>query len=307
MPTVEDLGRRMKTKSGGAYDDLSDAEVGRMVKAKAPGKYDDFEDTSLTVFEHGQLSSIQSSVSIPDNQIEKIKEYYKPSKGRFTSWWQQRKSESRSQLLRTLNAEQLLIIEQGAIHERAVKDGKKSEAEFRVFIAQYAAQLLNIQHQARLIESAMANNLSVDNDQQLRMADGFSVIANNDADKQSQRDLKMSQSLSNLKVTEHKQIEEINLNNKILEKQEVVRLAIINKHLSEIQKMRLVQEQIDDINQQIDEIENNRQFSNRLKQRMIEDREEMIITLKENRRARARLLEANNAGTIQGLDVDAEL
>jgi hypothetical protein len=44
MATIEDLGRRVKAKYPGAYDDLSDAELGRRVKSKYPGAYDDFID-----------------------------------------------------------------------------------------------------------------------------------------------------------------------------------------------------------------------------------------------------------------------
>lgn len=37
MPTIEDLGRKIKAKYRGQYDDLSDYEVGRRIKAKYPG------------------------------------------------------------------------------------------------------------------------------------------------------------------------------------------------------------------------------------------------------------------------------
>jgi hypothetical protein len=46
MPTVEDLGHKIKAKYPGQYDDLTDAEVGRRVKAKYPGDYDDFIEVS---------------------------------------------------------------------------------------------------------------------------------------------------------------------------------------------------------------------------------------------------------------------
>ncbi len=45
-PTITDLGKKVKTKFPGQYDDLPDDEVGRRVKAKHPGAYDDFADTS---------------------------------------------------------------------------------------------------------------------------------------------------------------------------------------------------------------------------------------------------------------------
>jgi hypothetical protein len=45
MPDVKELGRKVKAKYPGVYDDLADDDVGRRVKAKYPGAYDDFTDT----------------------------------------------------------------------------------------------------------------------------------------------------------------------------------------------------------------------------------------------------------------------
>lgn len=55
--TVEDLGRGMKAKYPGAYDDLTDADLGRRVKAKYPGSYGDFVD----VIEHSKSAKVSSS------------------------------------------------------------------------------------------------------------------------------------------------------------------------------------------------------------------------------------------------------
>ena len=44
MPTVADLGARVKAKYPGPYDHLSDADLGTRVKAKYPGAYDQFID-----------------------------------------------------------------------------------------------------------------------------------------------------------------------------------------------------------------------------------------------------------------------
>lgn len=50
MPqTIVDLGKLVKQKYPGAYDDLPDDEVGRKVKAKYPGAYDDFVDSQSAV------------------------------------------------------------------------------------------------------------------------------------------------------------------------------------------------------------------------------------------------------------------
>jgi hypothetical protein len=42
MPTISDLGQRVKAKYPGSYDDLPDEELGRRIQAKYPGAYDDF-------------------------------------------------------------------------------------------------------------------------------------------------------------------------------------------------------------------------------------------------------------------------
>jgi len=49
MPTVSDLGARVRAKYPGVYDALSDAELGARVKAKYPGAYGSFVDPPLGV------------------------------------------------------------------------------------------------------------------------------------------------------------------------------------------------------------------------------------------------------------------
>lgn len=44
MPSINELGQKVKAKYPGQYDDLDDAEVGKRVKAKFPGAYDDFSE-----------------------------------------------------------------------------------------------------------------------------------------------------------------------------------------------------------------------------------------------------------------------
>lgn len=46
MPTVAELGQKVKLKYPGAYDGLPDDELGRRVKQKYPGAYDSFTDTA---------------------------------------------------------------------------------------------------------------------------------------------------------------------------------------------------------------------------------------------------------------------
>lgn len=63
MPDVRELGRRVKAKYPGAYDDLDDADVGRRVKAKYPGAYDDFVDAPAPASEEpGFFSRTASNI-----------------------------------------------------------------------------------------------------------------------------------------------------------------------------------------------------------------------------------------------------
>lgn len=50
MSTVEDLGKKVKAKFPGQYDDLSDVDLGTKVKAKFPDAYKDFADKKTPLF-----------------------------------------------------------------------------------------------------------------------------------------------------------------------------------------------------------------------------------------------------------------
>lgn len=54
MATVVDLGKQVKAKYPGVYDDLSDEALGLKVKAKFPGSYDDFSDKTINVNGHAR-------------------------------------------------------------------------------------------------------------------------------------------------------------------------------------------------------------------------------------------------------------
>lgn len=65
MPDVRELGRRVKAKYPGAYNDLDDGDLGRRVKAKYPGAYDDFTDTPAAQPTQGVFESFQTGVAGP--------------------------------------------------------------------------------------------------------------------------------------------------------------------------------------------------------------------------------------------------
>jgi hypothetical protein len=111
----------------------------------------------------------ESPLALNSRQIISLRAYYKPSRGRLTSWWQRGKAEARDKLLAILNEEQVKAIEQGAMLEQAIRNGRKNEIDFKVFAAQNAEVLLSIQHKAQLIEQAMDSGLSLELDQQVRV------------------------------------------------------------------------------------------------------------------------------------------
>ena len=120
---------------------------------------------------------------------------------------------------------------------------------------------------------------------------------------------------SEIRISEHERKTQIDLNKVLKEKQEAVRLSLISKHLSDIQKVSLIQDQIDLIYHQINEIENGRivsfnnlELSETIKQDMIDDRKDIIKDLKEVRRARQRGLREIDTGTNpQAVDEDTNL
>ncbi len=65
MPTIIDLGQKVKQKYPGVYDDLSDVEVGQKVKQKYPGSYDDFTDTPQTPQNKNIFRKVGEAVAQP--------------------------------------------------------------------------------------------------------------------------------------------------------------------------------------------------------------------------------------------------
>jgi hypothetical protein len=183
MPTIEDLGRKIKAKYPGEYDDLSDAEVGRRIKAKFPGAYDDFEEQAL------QRNVVMHEPDRTASNVQSLIDYYSPKRGRFTSWWQHGKSESRTRLLTVLNQEQLFVIQQGAILEDAIRNKTKTESDFHVYLARNAATLMELQLKNALIQAALAQGYTVETDQKLKLESGLSGIRLNEHEERTKIDL----------------------------------------------------------------------------------------------------------------------
>lgn len=213
MATIEDLGKKTKAKYPGIYDDMSDAELGHRIKMRYPGSYDDFTEVRLA---HrapsviGQFIEYSTDAQTTAN-VQSLLEYYNPSRGRLSSWWQRGRAESRSKLLSVLNSEQLLVVEQGAVLADAIRNRTKTESDFQVYIARNAEVLLELRLKEALIQSALLQGLTVETDQQLRVARG----------------------LSEIKINEQRQLREIDLDVRAIEYQQD------QENISRVQQERL--------------------------------------------------------------------
>lgn len=165
MPTVEDLGRKVKAKYPGKYDDISDAEVGRQVKAQYPNAYDDFVETGLSVLgpqsisPHVDYSRHQQKF---ENLTKDLIRYYNPKQGRLSAWWNRGKAESRVKLLQVLNEEQQLVLEQAAMAEERAMQSERNRIEFEKFIANHVIELMELRLSASIIDHAL--EMGVDKD-----------------------------------------------------------------------------------------------------------------------------------------------
>jgi hypothetical protein len=268
MPTIADLGRLIKDEYPGEYDDLTDIEVGRLAKEAYPEDYADFTDAVVK----WEPPEERPPVTNTRPNLQQILDYYSPKKGRFTSWWQRGKAESRLGLQTVLNAEQMAVIEAGAVLEKSILEGRKSIAEAEVFIKANQYALVEIRIKVKLIEEAADKGQTLDTRQTLITAKG----------------------LSNIKIREHERLAEIDLNNKQREAQEAVRLMFIAKHLSEQQLISISQDNINNAIREIDKINYDIELSKPAKERMIASWEEVITTFTEERRGREkRLLETH--------------
>lgn len=119
---------------------------------------------------------------------------------------------------------------------------------------------------------------------------------------QAYQEIETSRQLNQLEIEKKRAFNQADLDNELAVKRETVRLAIIAKHLSEHQKITLINEQLAGIYERIDEVEKSK-LSDTVKTRMKEDLEETVSVFKESRRGiQTRLLEAHNGREIRGGD-----
>ena len=80
MSNIADLGKLVKQKYPGTYDDLNDAVLGQLMKQKFPGSYDDFADSpnlpnlGMATGISGPLTPMQKAVNVARATIQMIPE-----------------------------------------------------------------------------------------------------------------------------------------------------------------------------------------------------------------------------------------
>lgn len=189
MPTLSELGQKLKAKHPGKYDHLSDEEVGRRLKAKHPGKYDEYEDVTLVTNQPDSIAPFPDEFPYTQQAIEQIKAHYTPQRGRFTSWWERGKAEGRNKLLEVLNAEQVAVIKNAAILEQQAMASRERFAQYQTFLTQNAALIHQLKANEKLIERALSK--------------GFTLETNQEVLKETE--------LSRIRVEEHAKIKEVDL------------------------------------------------------------------------------------------------
>jgi hypothetical protein len=141
-----------------------------------------------------------------------------------------------------------------------------------------------VKYNTQITEQAGKEGRTLETDQAVKLKEGESQIK-----------IKEEEEHARIEIKKFKKMKEAELRNTLEEMRERVRLAIIADYLTEHQKIQLILEQSDLLYQQIQGIGENPALNEITKSRMINDREEFLLTLKEDRRGREdRLLQAGN-------------
>ena len=124
----------------------------------------DVYDSQLINMRSAGTQMEDSLLANPDLQanIQGLLNYYEPGRGVFTSWWQRNRAEGRFKLQEVLNQEQNAYLESLMTLERQVREGKKQQVEYELFIAQNATILFELKNRAALADAALGSGMNVE-------------------------------------------------------------------------------------------------------------------------------------------------
>lgn len=98
------------------------------------------------------------------------------------------RGEGRGKLLEVLNKEQQLLIEQAALLEKQVREGVRSQVEFKMFLAQNAMQLLALKTTAQLHKKAFEKEMVPEDRSKVRVEQEFSSIRMKEEEKRARNE-----------------------------------------------------------------------------------------------------------------------
>jgi hypothetical protein len=258
-----------------------------------------YKEFERLILEENGLYKFDSNPYLP-SQYKEIFEYFNPKNGFIANWLAESKTEKLEKISSKLNAIQQNLFNTVTRAGNEVLQHRKTAGEFYIYMQQNFQGLKQIQQQIQQVEQNMQfNQVALGN----QMLPEHYSLANLESVQTDNR------------IKEHKEKTKIDLDRLLDEKREAVRLSLISKHLSDIQKVKLVQGQIDDVYHEINEIENGRittgnnlQLSEWIKDSMIKDRKEIIDDWKETRRAiQRRLREAHIGADTEGVDENTDI
>lgn len=121
-------------------------------------------DMSLDLMEIGSRDGhlrrmLQADVDMR-RKVEDLIDFYQPSSGRISTWWNAGKVEGQVRLLESLGAAQRHVVEQAALLEREALANDKAHMEFKVFIAQNVVLLHELKAKVLLIQKSSDAGMS---------------------------------------------------------------------------------------------------------------------------------------------------
>lgn len=307
MKTIKQLGALVKRQNP-EYADMTDEQVGIAVKRKHPEDYADFVDEST-------LAKVGELMDFYNPSIGRLTSWWRQGKAesrvallRVISEEQQLVIQQGALLaeqvhqgkVRAVQFEEFLarhqmalfqMMAQASLIEKALAEGYTVENHQRVKLEDHSHELgkdiKQLDHEFSTDDKKLDAKLRIkeaDNttDNQLLLNNNQLENALKYQDNDYKNQIEMASHLSTLKIQEAKDIGSIELQHRMQEWAEKVRLAMIAKDpvMAEMQKRVMVQELIDRCYEQIGEIQMNTKLLPDIQQRMINDREEMISFFK---------------------------
>ncbi len=221
-----------------------------------------------------------------NENYQKVFDFFNPHSGWLSTYFREKSSEKQVKIVKNMTDTQKMILEHAYSHAKALHERRETAANFYVWMQRNYAELKQIQQNIEYNQKAADNNMlpgtfdfitKLGRESQIRTTETTAL-----EEMRHRHTLENKKLDSEIKITEHKERTETELNNEIRLAENEVRLAIIADTLTDNQKIVLVQELLDDIYRQIEEI-HNAQFSPARKRYMIEDRQQSIEWFRKQR------------------------